>query len=233
MKRINRCLLSGGKMKKTTICTLCIIFALLLIGLFIFLLYPSEIPVDNEKSLAEIQKDRCNLEQMLLAEAIFYVRDGFRDVEAAELAQEAGLKLECRRQISATEFYYVVGYGTYRCFLFTDAEDIVDRVMYFTKFRTIADVKKDIELINAAGRDYYSSNEYGLAEIGIEIGMLTGGFTREYILADGVLVIETPFFAGEGETLFHFYTDEEWKTAQEQWRGYTILPIDKQNQPIT
>lgn len=219
-------------MKKKIICILCIILSLLLVGLLAFFYQTLTVPVDNERPLDEIQKSNCYIKEMLLAEAIFNVRDGFENVDAAELARAADLKLECRRQISPTEFYYVVGYGTYRCFIFTDAENIVDRVLYCTAFRTIADVRKEIDRSNTAGWNFYRSDEYGLAEIGIELGNLTRGVKREYILADGVLIIEAPFVADETEITYLFFTDEEWQSAREQWGGYMILPIDKQNQSI-
>ncbi|MBQ6430695.1 MAG: hypothetical protein IJJ99_02300 [Oscillospiraceae bacterium] len=211
---------------------ICIVLLLLLISLFLYFCNNTSVPVDNERTLSEIQTCTCSIKEMLLAEAIFNVRDDFEDVDAAELAHDAGLKLECRRQTAPNEFYYAIGYGTYRCFVFTDANNIVDRVLYCTEFRTIADIQKEIDQVNAAGLDFYTSNEYGLAEIGIELGNFTGGYTREYILADGVLIVETPFMNGGDETTYHFFTDEEWSLAREQWGGYIILPIDKQNQSI-
>lgn len=219
--------------KRAIICILCVVLLLTLIGLFLWQYQTAAVPVDNERSLAEIQKSDCYIENLLMAEAVFNVRDGFGDVDAAELARETGLKLECRRQISPTEFYYVIGYGTYRCFIFTDEENVVEHVLYYTSFQTIADVKKEIEWRNARGWDFYEANEYGLAGIGIELGNLALGVKKQYILADGVLIIEAPFMTSEGVTEYHFYTDEEWETAREQWGGYTILPIDKQNQLIT
>lgn len=218
--------------KRTIICISCTALLLLLTGLLLWLFLPASVPVDNERPLAEIQKNDCYIENMLMAEAIFNVRDGFGDVDAQELAREADIKLECRRQISPTEFYYVVGYGTYRCFIFTDENNIVRHVLYCSSFQTTAEVQKEIKLCNAHSWDSHESCEYGLAKIGIELGNLTRGWKRQYILADGVLIIETPFAIAEGETKYHFYTDEEWETARKEWGGYTILPIDKQNQPI-
>ena len=119
------------------------------------LLYNSDIEVNNTRSAKELVTRKYGLEKELLAKAIFYVRRGFEEVNARDLAEEVGMKLECKRQISDTQFYYVI-VGDYQCFFIVDEEDIVQEVLTIRDFPTIEQTK---EWLNQDNQEYRNKTE--------------------------------------------------------------------------
>lgn len=206
-----------------------VVFALILISGMTLVHLFREVPVDNETPAEEIITKECSLERLFLMEAIFSVRDGFGDVYASDLAREVGVKLECKRQPSLTQFYYVIQGGDYRCFIITDATEIVTHVFVTPAFATISATKASIAeyqelsedfLISDSAENYYSRILYCC---GWSFGYRHFLFT----LQDGVMVMLRPNNLSEYAPQYFYYSDKEWLSVCDEWNGFVILPIDK------
>lgn len=109
------------------LCTAAFFPAALTCILLALWLFPPAVPVDNITPAEDIISREYSLERLLLTKAIFDVRHGFEEVTAQQLARETGVLLECRRQITERQYYYVVEGCGYQCFLFADEDDILYR----------------------------------------------------------------------------------------------------------
>ena len=215
--------------RKVTISILCImIFSIACGAVFLFLNRP--VSVDNTTPVEQIITKDYGLKKLLLAEATFYVRDGFEKVTVQDLAREIGLKLECKRQTSDRQFYYVVCGDGYRCFLFTDEFDIIHNVLVVHDFVTIKRTRECVSLYENLPDPILltESAEHSFCELWRTCGHSTGYWHRLFILQDGVLVLKEPYAQSVGAPAYFYYTDEEWESACGEWDGFTILPIDKQ-----
>ena len=90
------------------LCTAAFFPAALTCILLALWLFPPAVPVDNITPAEDIISREYSLERLLLTKAIFDVRHGFEEVTAQQLARETGVLLECRRQITERQYYYVV-----------------------------------------------------------------------------------------------------------------------------
>lgn len=204
---------------------------LLVIGIgvliFVFGFQNTNIKVDNTTPAEQIVTKKYGLEKQLLVKEIFYVRRGFHDVNAFALAKEVGIKLECKRQVSEDQFYYVV-LGDYRCFIIVDEENIVQEVLTVRKFPTIAQAKKTVERLEKEDDGMYITDTF---ECGFRYLWRACGSSSVYLdfyfpLQDGALLIRTTGKIAKGQYLY--FTEEEWQQEYEDWECFVILPIDKQ-----
>ena len=84
-------------MKKAGI-VLCVLAALLAVAVpLALLLRETEPEVNNTAPADSIITEEYNLERLMLVEAVYCVRSGFRDVTAKALADETGVTLEIGR----------------------------------------------------------------------------------------------------------------------------------------
>ena len=191
------------------------------------LLNNSNIEVNNTRSAKELVTRKYGLEKELLAKAIFYVRRGFEEVNARDLAEEVGMKLECKRQISDTQFYYAI-VGDYRCFFIVDEEDIVQEVLTIRDFPTIEQTKEWLNQDNPYSNDsILDTGEYEFCNLYRHIGGSSVMINTLFTLQDGVMIMQ---WAGKPEKArYIFFTDEEWQQTYLDWSGaFVILPLDKQ-----
>lgn len=214
-------------MKKQKVILAISILLLLAVIITVFLLRESSIEVNNTTPAEELVSKHYDIEKELLAKAIFYVRDGFEDVNARDLAKEVGMKLECKRQISDTQFYYLI-LGYYRCFIIVDEKDIVQEVLTVRDFPTIEQTQ---EWLNRDDPYFDGSiletGEYEFCDLYRDIGGTSRIINTLFTLQDGAMIME---WGGDPEKArYTFYTDEEWRQAYLDWYGaFVILPIDKQ-----
>lgn len=191
---------------------------------FVFGFHNKKIKVDNTTPAEQVVTKKYGLEKQLLAKEIFYVRRGFRDVNAFDLAKEVGIKLECKRQISENQFYYVV-LGDYRCFIVVDEKDTVQDVLTIRDFPTIEQTKKWLERDD---HEMYVTDtmEYGFRNLWRSCGASSVYWTALFTLEDGAMMIRS---TGKMENAqYLFFTDEEWQQVYKDYDGFVILPIDKQ-----
>ena len=214
------------KFKKTV---LCIGSVLPIISIILVVLFCNpNIKVNNTTPAKELVTRKYDIEKELLAKAIFYVRRGFGDVKARDLASEVGFKLECKRQISDTQFYYVI-VGYYRCFIIVDEKDVVQEVLNVRDFPTVEQTK---EWLNRDDPDFegyiIDTGEYEFCTLWRDItkGSVIRSF--QFTLQDGVMIMQ--FTNKLSKAKYTFYTDEEWQQVYDKdWgQGFVILPIDKQ-----
>ena len=214
------------KFKKTVLCigSVLPIISIILVVLF----YNPNIKVNNTTPAKELVTRKYDIEKELLAKAIFYVRRGFGDVKARDLASEVGFKLECKRQISDTQFYYVI-VGYYRCFIIVDEKDVVQEVLNVRDFPTVEQTK---EWLNRDDPDFegyiIDTGEYEFCTLWRDItkGSVIRSF--QFTLQDGVMIMQ--FTNKLSKAKYTFFTDEEWQQVYDKdWgQGFVILPIDKQ-----
>lgn len=182
------------------------------------------IKIDNTTPAEQIVSQKYGLEKQLLAKEIFYVRRGFRDVNAFDLAKEVGIQLECKRQISENQFYYVV-LGDYQCFIIVDERDTVQDVITIRNFPTIAQTKQWLE--RDENEIYITdATEYGFCDLWRTCGSSSVYLNYLFTLKDGVMILRTTGKIENAQYLF--FTDEEWQQVYKDWDGFVILPIDKQ-----
>ncbi len=198
--------------------------------LIVLLIYHSEsytVEIDNTNPVEKIITEDYGLERLLLAEAIFNVRDGFGDVYSYDLADEVEIRLECKRQVSPTQFYYVVCGDGYRCFLFVDEGERIQEVLVATRFSTIEETKKQIEDLSMLDRSLYLTDSADYATNFKSCGHSAGYWHQLFTLQDGALIMKEPYPLSKGVPEYFFYTNEEWMKNYEDWNGFVILPIDK------
>lgn len=191
----------------------------------IFVFWFSDIPVkvNNTDPVEQIATKRYGIEKQMLARAIFDVRSGFEDVSVFDLAREVGIRLECKRQVSENQFYYVVP-GYYHCFLIVDEKDIVQEVLTIWEFLTIAQTKEWMD--EHDGVYLADALEYRFYGNWKNIGTSSVYMRTLFTLRDGVMIMESkgnPQYAK-----YYFFTNDEWEKVYEDWAGFLILPMDKE-----
>lgn len=202
-------------------------------------LFPPAVPVDNITPAEDIISREYSLERLLLTKAIFDVRHGFEEVTAQQLARETGVLLECRRQITERQYYYVVEGCGYQCFLFADEDDILYDAMIFGGFASQADVKDIIADLENVGIDMTvdETSQFYLRDNYRVVKHVPGIDYLYFPLADGVMIMSRPtLYNHEAEPQYYFYSDADWPAAEAEWKDrygmswsnpYNILPIDK------
>ena len=205
-------------------------FALLLVfSLFLFVaLYRIDgyrVSVDNTTSIEECIAKDYGLKKLLLAKAIFDVRRGFENVTAFDLTKEVGIKLDCKRQVFESQFYYVTKGDGHRCFIITDPDDIVQEVLVIKDFPTIEQTK---DYISKYGEDIpiALSPAHQFRDLWRDIGFSSVYRNCLFTLQDGVMIMQSVSYSSE--PTYYYFTDAEWDACCEEWGGFAILPIDKQ-----
>lgn len=200
------------------------VISLLIIFFCLFIRCRGSIKIDNTVPANQIITVNHGLEKALLAEAVFRVCDGFGDVTTSQLSKNVGLKLECKRQVSETEFYYVIKGDGYRCFIFTNSSEVVQEVVVARDFVTTEKMKYLVSQYGYTTR-IADTAEDGMRWICRDIGMSSVYRNILFTLEDGVMIMR---FIGEiVGPKFLYFTDEEWMTVHNEWEGFLILPIDK------
>ena len=189
------------------------------------------VEVDNTTPASQIITVDHGLKKLLLAEAIFRVEDGFGDVYVKEFADEVGVTLECKRQCSPNQFYYVIYGDGYWGYIVADEKEQIQEILIEKDFPTIEQTKACIAELESLGVDVNLTENltYSLHENWRTCGSSKGYWHRLFTLQDGVLVMEDPFALSDNPVNYHFFTDEEWRDECEKWNGFAILPIDKQD----
>ena len=189
------------------------------------------VEVDNTTPASQIITVDHGLKKLLLAEAIFHVEDGFGDVYVKEFADEVGVTLECKRQCSPNQFYYVIYGDGYWGYIVADEKEQIQEILIEKDFPTIEQTKACIAELESLGVDVNLTENltYSLHENWRTCGSSKGYWHRLFTLQDGVLVMEDPFALSDNPVNYHFFTDEEWRDECEKWNGFAILPIDKQD----
>lgn len=222
--------------KRRIIFAIAVIAVLSAVGALLLAVRPNRPQLSNTARVEDIVSHRYNLEQALLMEAIFNVRDGFEAVDAQALADEVGVKLECKRQLSPELYYYVWIADGYRCFVYADPDDVVQKVMVTYKFATINEVKalvKDAELYGRS-TPINESEVYCMNSVADICCTGAGAYDFFIPLQDGVAIMERPSLASGKDPVYYYYTNEEWPAANAAWKDerpawnckYQVLPID-------
>lgn len=202
-----------------------LVLLFLMIGLLLYINYSRPTEINNTMPADQIITINHGLKKALLAEAIFYVRKGFEDVTATKLSKEVGLKLECKRQVTENEFYYVVKGDGYRCFILTNSVDVVQEVLVIRDFLTIEKMKQLVDNYGYS-TDIADTPELEVRKLWRDIGSSSVYRNTLFTLQNGVMIMQS---IGEiADPQFFYFTDEEWATVYHDWDGFMILPIDKQ-----
>lgn len=193
--------------------------------------------VDNITSAGELITQDCSLESIYVLQALFSARGQFHEVDIGDLAEEANVRLQCKRQIAPDCYYYIVqGYGL-RCFLFTDGEDNVQNIIATYRFLTLDKLRAIAEDLAALYPDPIRLTELQ------SNSLMTTAYSCAYyqrvgyacILARDGVVIEESFSPSSGKfPVYHYYTYEEWSAAEAAWQEkipswnskYQVLPLD-------
>lgn len=183
------------------------------------------VEVNNANQVEEIVSKEYDIVALKMVEAIFQAQSGSQTIDAITLAKEAKVKLECKRQVDTDAFYYVIkGWGDWRCFIFADADDVVQEVLVASGFHSVAEIQDSVHSIQAAGREL---PEWSTTYAKIVLDIDSNYKYYQYILQDGILIVQWPWMPVVHEIEYHYYTDQEWEEERENWMGYTILRIDK------
>ena len=202
------------------LCTAAFFPAALTCILLALWLFPPAVPVDNITPAEDIISREYSLERLLLTKAIFDVRHGFEEVTAQQLARETGVLLECRRQITERQYYYVVEGCGYQCFLFADEDDILYDAMIFGGFASQADVKDIIADLENVGIDMTvdETSQFYLRDNYRVVKHVPGIDYLYFPLADGVMIMSRPtLYNHEAEPQYYFYSDADWPAAEAEW----------------
>lgn len=222
-------------MKKHLFIIALTVIVLGVIGTALFV--PRQPNVNNLDAASSIITKDYDLEQLFLLDAIFHVRDGFGDVKVTHLADEVGVKLECKRQITPDLFYYIVQGKSRRCFIFTDAEDTVKNIIATYKLPALADIRKleeDNNSLYPIPVQMSNMSIYSLSTTAY-LCMYSAKLTYYCIpLQDGIVIEESPTIPDGTKPIYYYYTFEDWSAANAAWKRqyeswscpYEILPID-------
>ena len=221
-------------MKKAGI-VLCVLAALLAVAVpLALLLRETEPEINNTAPADSIITEEYNLERLMLVEAVYRVRSGFRDVTAKALADETGVTLECKRQTGPDSFYYILSGDGYRCFVFVDRDNVVGNVMLARQFATRDEIAQTVAELSLFGdkmlvdetQEYRDSFYICCSAVGCDY--------LYFPLSDGVMIMRRPHLYNDADApAYYYYTDEEWPDAVWEaefsaWnRRYEILPLDK------
>ena len=195
-------------------------------SVFLLLFHSRPMKTNNTTPANQLITKDHGLEKLLLAEAIFNVRKGFEEVTATDLSKEVGLKLECKRQVAETQFYYVIIGSGYRCFIITDSDDVVQEVLVVHHFATIVETQKCLDRYSNDDIHITEMPEHGFRELWRDIGHSSIYRNSLFTLQDGVMILQS--IGDIAPEKYFYFTDEEWKDAYDDWCGFMILPIDKQ-----
>lgn len=202
----------------------------IILCIVIYLPRYKSIEVNNTLPASEIITVNHDLRKLLLAEAIFYVENGFDDVYAMDFAHCTGITLECKRQATSTQFYYVIYGDSYWGYIIVDDNDVIRDILIQKDFPTIQETKECLAEIDNLHIDIDLTEvpKYLLDRNWRTCGYSTGFWHRLFTLQDGMLIMKEPYPLNNDPIEYYYYTDSEWKSEHKQWNGYVILPIDKQ-----
>lgn len=193
--------------------------------------------VDNITSADELITQDCSLESIYVLQALFSARGQFHEVDVGDLAREANVRLQCKRQLTHDCYYYIVqGHGL-RCFLFTDDEDNVQNIIAAYRFLTLDELRAIAEDLAALYPTPIRLTELQSNSLDSTAYSCAYHQRVEYacILARDGLVIEEAFSPSSGKfPVYHYYTYEEWPAAEAIWQekvpswscNCQILPLD-------
>ena len=193
--------------------------------------------VDTVTPADDLVSQNCSLESIYVIQALFSARSQFHEVNIRDLAKEANVKIQCKRQIASDLYYYIIqGHGM-RCFLFTDGEDNVQNIIAtyrFLKLDELRAIEEDVSALypnpvrlTALQANSLDSTAYSCA--------YHQRVQYACILAQDGIVIEESFSPSSGKfPVYHYYTYDEWPTAEAAWQEkipswdckYRVLPLD-------
>lgn len=197
--------------------------------------------VDNETPASELITKDYPLGNLLKLEALAAISDsdGIARSNIRDLADQYDIKLECKRQTADDVFYYVVAGDGYRCFLFTDENEIITNVVLTRKFASRQEMEEIIDELDKFGygttvdetqkmdlyRSFYICNRAPKADY------------LYFWLEDGVMIMRRPHLSSDELPEYFFFTEQEWQTALQDgtagiahWGNkYALLSMDKES----
>lgn len=198
------------------LCTVAVVAAI-----YVVLALTWQLEVDNLTPADELITKDYPLERLYVLQALFSARGQFHEVDVGDLAEEANVRLQCKRQIAPDCYYYIVqGHGL-RCFLFTDGEDNVQNIIATYRFLTLDELRAIAEDLAALYPDPIRLTELQ------SNSLMTTAYSCAYyqrvgyacILARDGVVIEESFSPSSGKfPVYHYYTYEEWFAAEAAWQ---------------
>lgn len=208
------------------------------VALFLVFVLHADLKPDNSTPAEKLITENYALEDICTLEALYRVQKGFHAVNIWDLADDASVNLECRRQISEDCYYYIIQGNGRRCFLFTDSEDNVEEIVATARFLTLDELrqlKNDADSLypNPVCLSSFSSNSINTTAY--PCGSGSRGAEYVCILAQDGVVIEESFSLTSGEApAYYFYTYEEWLEADAAWKEkipswnceYQIMQMD-------
>ena len=229
-------------MKKYTKCVaICAVLVVVfsLVAVLLFARFP--VKVDNETPANELITKDYPLGKLLKLNAVAALSepDGIANSNIQDLADLLGIKLECRRQTASDVYYYIVAGNGYRCFLFTDEDDIITHAILTREFASIQEIKDIIDELIDAGADMTvdETQKMDLCRSFYICGRSQGCQELYFWLEDGVMIMRRPSLNSNIPPEYFYFTEQDWQEAlrdgAEQTSGwsnkYALLPMDKED----
>lgn len=195
--------------------------AVLLAMMFAILWHTWTPEVDNTTPAEELISKEYSFERLSVLQALFSARSQFHDVSVKDLAKEANVRLQCKRQIAPDRYYYIVqGHGL-RCFLFTDSTDNVQNVIATYRFPTLDELRALVQDISALYPN--PPRLTALQAYSLDSTAYSCAYHQRVqyacILAQDGIVIDESFSPSSGKfPVYHYYTYDEWPAAQAEWQ---------------
>lgn len=229
-------------MKKRTKCiVICVTLAVVLSAAAVLLFVRFPVKVDNETPADELITEDYPLGKLLKLNAVAAVSesDGIARSDIRDLADWLGIKLECKRQTAPDVYYYIVAGDGYRCFLFTDENEIITRVILTREFASIQEIKGIIDELDKFGFGVTvdETQEMNLRDSFYICGRSLGRQELYFWLEDGVMIMRRPLLSSDASPEYLFFTEQEWQAVLREdteqasgWSGkYDLLPMDKED----
>lgn len=229
-------------MEKRSKCIIaCVALALMLSisAALLFVSFPTK--VNNETPADELITKDYPLGKLLKLNAVAALSepDGIASSNIRDLADWLNIKLECKRQTAPDIYYYIVAGDGYRCFLFTDKNDIITHAILTREFASIQEIKGIIDELAEVGfgMTVDETQKMDLCSSFYICGQAQGSQELYFWLEDGVMIMRRPSLSSNASPEYFYFTEQEWQAAlrdgSEQtstWSNkYALLPMDKEN----
>lgn len=228
-------------MKKRTKCMAICIALIVVLGIaaaLLFVRFP--VKVDNETPADELITKDYPLGKLLKLNAVAAISesDGIARSDICDLADWLDIKLECKRQTAPDVYYYIVAGDGYRCFLFTDENEVITNVVLTRKFVSIQEIKGIIDELAEVGfgMTVDETQKMDLCRSFYICGRARGAQDLYFWLEDGVMIMRRPFLGSDNPPEYFYFTEQDWQSSLRDgtvdsygWSNkYDLLPMDKE-----
>lgn len=227
--------------KRTRWIIICAALVVVLGAAAVLLVWRCPVKVDNETPASELITKDYPLGKLLKLDALAAISesDGIARSDVRDLADQFDIKLECKRQTAPDVFYYIVAGNGYRCFLFTDENEIVTNVVLTRKFASRQEMETVMDELDRFGYGLTvdKTQKMDLYQSFYICGWGQGADYLYFWLEDGVMIMRRPYLTNDDSPEYFFFTEQEWQKALQDgtaadahWNNkYALLPMDKEN----